>query len=155
LSTLRAISWPLLFWSGLFAYIGFSWLLILLRVLGLTRYVPRTYWAARMFGNTRGFAMFGGRALRAFALIVLIPLPYVLAFEIVGNADLRFGVLLGLIHGAFVGLTLPLIAGRAPQGTLEPGFFGYRLGAATPLLILITYAFYGAILGYVYVIPSP
>ena len=154
MSTFNAISWPLLFWSGLFAYIGFSWLLILLRVLGLTRYVPRSYWAARLFGNTRGFAMFGGRVLRAFALIVLIPLPYVLVFEIAGNADLRFGVLLGVTHAVFVGLTLPLIAGRA-KGTLEPGLFGWRLGAATPLLILITYAFYGAILGYVYVIPSP
>jgi hypothetical protein len=124
-------------------------------VLGITRYVPRSYWAARMFGNTRGFAMFGGRVLRAFALIVLIPLPYVLAFEIAGNADLRFGLLLGLIHGGFVGLTLPLIAGRGAAGTAEPGLFGWRLGAATPLLILITYAVYGAVLGYVYVIPSP
>jgi hypothetical protein len=155
LSILAAISWPLLLWSGLFAYMGFSWLLILLRLLRLTRYVPRSYWAARLFGNTRGFAMFGGRVLRAFALIVLIPIPYVLAFEVVGNADLRFGVLLGLIHGAFVGLTLPLIAGRDAHGALEPGLFGWRLGAATPLLIFVIYAFYGAILGYVYVIPSP
>jgi hypothetical protein len=145
----------LLFWSGLVAYIGFSWLLISLRLIGLTSYTPRSYWAARVVGNTRGFAMFVGRVLRAFVSTVLVPLPYVAAFELVGNADLRFGALLGLLHGILVGFTLPVIAGASSRSSPSPGLFGWRLGYATPFIMLFSYAFYGTILGYVYVIPSP
>jgi hypothetical protein len=156
LSILRAISWPLLAASGLTAYIVSSWLLVLLRLVRATTFAPRVYWACGIFGSTHGAALFAGRVLRAIAFTLLIPLLYVIVFEIIGNAELAFGALLGSAHGVFVGITLPIIAARhgcaqAPS----PGFFGWRLGGATPLLIIFVYALYGATLGYVYVIPAP
>jgi hypothetical protein len=90
------ISLPLLITSGLTAYIVSSWTLVLLRVLGATRFSPRLYWACGMFGNMRGTAMFGGRVVRALTLSVVIPFFYALIFEIIGNAELPVGAILGL-----------------------------------------------------------
>jgi hypothetical protein len=150
------ISFPLLITSGLTAYILSSWLLVLLRLLGLTRYAPRTYWACTLFGSLRGAAMFGGRLTRALALTLFIPLGYAIIFEVIGNADLPLGAIIGLVHGAAVGTLLPIIA-RRPRCTNAPlpGLFGWRLGAATPLLLLLIYTLYGATLGWAYVVILP
>jgi hypothetical protein len=137
------------------AYIISSWLLVLLRVVGLTRYSPRVYWACGLFGSVRGAAMFAGRITRALALGLAVPLFYAMVFEVLGNAELLLGSVLGVIHALFVGVTLPLFAARRGCGSVPaPGLFGWRLGAATPLAILFVYAFYGAALGYVYVVIS-
>lgn len=153
---LLAISLPLLITSGLTAYIVSSWMLVLLRVVGLTRYSPRMYWACGMFGSVRGAALFAGRAVRGVALTLCFPLIYAAVFELVGNAELTFGAILGLLHAALVGVSLPLIARRAGcTKAPAPGLFGWRLGAATPLLMLFIYALYGATLGWVYVVVSP
>ena len=150
------ISFTLLIASGLTAYIVTSWLLLLFRVVGMTDLSPRVYWACSLFGGTRGGAMFAGRVARAVAMMVLIPLPYVAAFEIIDKAELPVGAALGLLHGLFIGVTLPLVSRRRGCAKAPPpGLFGWRLGAATPLLILIIYTLYGAILGYVYVAASP
>ena len=104
----------------------------------------------------RGTAMFGGRAVRAITLSAIIPFFYALIFEIIGNAELPVGALLGLVHGALVGLTLPIISRRgACTKAPAPGLFGWRLGAATPFIILLAYALYGATLGYGYVVIAP
>jgi hypothetical protein len=146
-------SFPLLIVSGLTAYVVSSWLLIFLRVIGATRYVPRVYWACVAFGGLTGAAAFGGRVLRAICMIALIPLLYAVFFELTGNADLKIGGLLGMVHAAVVGLILPLVGATAKcRRAPVPGLFGWRLGAATPFLLLLVYALYGATLGYVYVV---
>ena len=142
--------------SGLTAYIVSSWSLVVLRVLGATRFSPRLYWACGMFGSMRGSAMFGGRVVRALTLSVIIPFIYALIFEIIGNAELPVGAMLGLVHGALVGVTLPIISQRgACAKAPAPGLFGWRLGGATPIIVLLAYALYGATLGYGYVVIAP
>jgi hypothetical protein len=147
---------PLLITSGLTAYILSSWLLVLVRLLGVTRYAPRAYWACSLFGSVRSAAMFGGRVARALALALFIPTAYAIVFEIIGNADVPVGAVLGVAHGIAVGVLLPVIA-RRPRCTSapHPGLFGWRLGAATPLLLLFVYGVYGATLGWVYVVVLP
>jgi hypothetical protein len=74
----------------------------------------------------------------------------------VGNAELPMGAIVGSIHAILVGLALPVVARR--EGCTQaptPGLLGWRLGPATPLIILLVYALYGATLGYVYVVISP
>ena len=142
--------------SGLTAYIVSSWSLVVLRVLGATRFSPRLYWACGMFGSMRGSAMFGGRVVRAVTLSVIIPFIYALIFEIIGNAELPVGAMLGLVHGALVGITLPIISRRGGCAKAPaPGLFGWRLGGATPIIVLLAYALYGATLGYGYVVIAP
>ncbi len=153
---LFGISLPLLITSGLTAYIISSWLLVLVRVLGLTTYSPRLYWACGLFGNVRGAALFAGRITRAIALSIVVPLGYAMIFELTGNAELPRGALLGVLHALIVGLALPLVAKRGGcAGAPAPGLFGWRLGAATPVVVLFVYALYGAALGYVYVVIAP
>lgn len=147
---------PLLITSGLTAYILSSWLLVLVRLLGLTRYAPRTYWACTLFGSLRGVAMFGGRVVRAAALSILIPIAYAVVFEILGNADLPLGAVMGVAHGVAVGILLPIVARRPKCANAPtPGLFGWRLGGPTPLLLLFIYGLYGATLGWVYVVILP
>lgn len=150
------ISLPLLILSGLTAYIISSWLLLFMRVIGLTRFSPRIYWACGLFGGTGGGAMFAGRAARALALSIVFPFLYALGFELLGNAELPLGAALGAGHGVLIGLTLPLLSRREGcRRAPKPGLFGWQLGRANVVLIPLVYAAYGAILGYVYVIASP
>lgn len=150
------ISLPLLILSGLTGYVLSSWLLVLLRLLGLTRFSPRLYWACSLFGSLRGLAMFGGRAARALGMTLLVPACYAIVFEVMGRAELGQGALLGLVHGLLVGAFLPVLAARnACNKAPAPGLFGWRLGNATPLLLLLVYALYGAALGYAYVVITP
>ena len=150
------ISFPLLIVSGLTAYILNSWLLVVLRLIGATSFSPRLYWACALFGSVRGVAMFGGRVARAGVMSIIIPALYAAVFEFLGDADLEHGALLGLAHGVLVGVALPLVSGRAGCAKAPAsGLFGWRLGAATPLLIPLVYACYGAALGYAYVVIAP
>ncbi|HEY0671572.1 MAG TPA: hypothetical protein VGD27_04850 [Longimicrobiales bacterium] len=150
------ISLPLLIVSGLTAYILSSWVLVFLRVAGATRFAPRDYWACTLFGGLRGAAMFGGRIARAVGMSVIAPSVYALIFEVVGNAELTLGAVLGVAHGVLVGITLPVIGRRASCAKAQnPGLFGWRLGAATPLLLLLVYGLYGATLGWAYVVIAP
>lgn len=150
------ISLPLLIVSGLTAYILSSWVLVFLRVAGATRFAPRSYWACALFGGLRGAAMLGGRIARALGMSVIAPFVYAFIFELVGNAELTLGAILGVAHGVLVGITLPVISRRASCAKApNPGLFGWRLGAATPLLLLLVYALYGATLGWAYVVVAP
>lgn len=150
------ISFPLLIVSGLTAYVLSSWLLVLLRLVGATSFSPRLYWACALFGSLRGAAMFGGRIARALGMSVVVPAAYAVVFEFLGDADLKQGALLGLAHGVLVGVGLPLITKRQRCAKAPAtGLFGWRLGGATPLLIPLVYACYGAALGYAYVVIAP
>ena len=149
------VSLPLLITSGVTAYIISSWMLVFVRALGVTKYSPRIYWACGLFGRTTGAALFGGRVVRALALSVFVPLLYAAFFEVAGDAELVIGALVGSVHAFVVGVTLPIIARRhGCSKAPPPGLFGWRLGNATPLVILAVYALYGAALGYVYVVVS-
>ncbi len=153
---LLAISFPLLLMGGMTAYIMSSWVLVFVRAIGATDYAPRLYWACSLFGNTRGAALIAGRMARAFALTLLVPFWYAIVFGLVGSADLKTGTLLGLAHGAVVGFTLPLATRRSGCAkTPAPGMFAWRLGFATPILLLLVYAVYGATLGYANVVVAP
>jgi hypothetical protein len=131
-------------------------MLALLRGIGITQYSPRLYWACGLFGSLRGAAMFAGRIARAVALSIFMPIAYAVTFEVIGNAELPLGALIGLGHGLLVGLALPIVAKRGGCARAPvPGLLGWRLGAATPLALLFVYGLYGAALGYVYVVIAP
>lgn len=100
--------------------------------------------------------MFGGRVVRALTLSIAVPFVYAVVFEIIGNAELPVGAMLGFLHGVAVGVTLPIISKRgACAKAPSPGLFGWRLGRATPILLLLVYSLYGATLGYGYVVIAP
>jgi len=88
---------------------------------------------------------------------VLLPALYAVAFETLHRADALTGLLLGGPHAALAGLGLAA-AGRSRSCARAitpwpPGLFGWRFGAFTPPALVIAHLFYGALLGFVYVIP--
>ena len=84
----------------------------------------------------------------------LLPLLYGLVFELT-QADIVTGLMAGAAHAVLAGAALPLIAGAGKcTPAYAAGLFGWRLGRATPLVLLVTRVMYGAVLGYVYVVPA-
>ena len=140
----------LLVWSGLVAFVASTWLLMALRRLGVTRYLPRAYWSCALFGSTRDSALLLGGLLRSIAMIAVIPFLYAFAFTYADRAEALVGLCFGLVHGLLAGLLLPLAARRC-GGALPPGLLGWNLGRATPLVLLFVHAVYGTLLGYIYV----
>ncbi|MGQ0562452.1 MAG: hypothetical protein ACT443_11320 [Gemmatimonadota bacterium] len=150
MTLLTTISWPLLLWSGLTAVVISTWVLTLLRRAGATRYLPRAYWSCGLFGSTRAASLLLAGALRMTALIVIFPLAYSLLFAYLDRAEAIVGLSAGVSHGLLAGLLLPL-AGRRCAGAQPPGLLGWKLGRATPLVLLFVHAVYGTLLGYIYV----
>lgn len=144
------LSWTLLVWSGLVAFVASTWLLMALRRAGVTRYLPRAYWSCSLFGSTRDGALVFAGFLRSVAMIAVFPFIYALAFLYADRAEALVGMVFGLIHGLLAGLLLPLAARRC-SGALPPGLFGWNLGRATPVALLFVHAVYGTLLGYIYV----
>lgn len=139
-------------WSGLIALFISTWLLMILRKLEVTQYLPRAYWSCGLFGGTANAALLFAGLLRMILLITLVPVVYALIFARLHDASALNGALIGIAHGALAGAVLPLAARRC-GATLAPGLLGWRLGKATPLVLLFVHAAYGAVLGYVYVMP--
>lgn len=92
-----------------------------------------------------------------------VSLVYVLIFQSVGAAGWWRGALIGLLHALFVLIValsfLPAIhprmaseqRGPEAHNMLEPpGFMGLNYGARTPLSVILSHAFFGAILGTFY-----
>jgi hypothetical protein len=93
----------------------------------------------------------------------LFALTYLAAFHLLHRATWWLGVIIGLIHGAFV-LTvgLPLLPGLHPRmagahggSTIRrqiepPGFLGLHYGIQTPVSVMVAHALFGAILGAFY-----
>jgi hypothetical protein len=146
---LTTISWLLLFWSGLTAVVVSTWLLMLFRKAGATRYLPRAYWSCVLFGSGSDASLIFAGLFRMIVMIALFPLIYAIVFQEAGKAEALTGLMAGLVHGAFAGLVLPLAAKRC--GAKSPGIMGWNLGRATPLILLIVHGVYGAVLGYIYV----
>ena len=146
------MSWPLLVWSGLIALLVSTWLLMLLRKLEVTKYLPRAYWSCGLFGATGNGALVFAGLLRMTLMITGFPVIYALIFTRLHDASALNGALIGLAHGFVAGAVLPLAARRC-GGAMAPGLLGWRLGKATPVVLLAVHALYGAVLGYVYVMP--
>ena len=144
------LSWALLVWSGLVAFVASTWLLMALRRAGVTRYLPRAYWSCALFGSTRDTALVFAGLLRSLAMIAVVPFLYALAFSYADRAEALVGLFFGLGHGLLAGLLLPLAARRC-RGAVPPGILGWNLGRATPFALLLVHAVYGALLGYIYV----
>lgn len=93
----------------------------------------------------------------------LFALVYVLAFETLGFAAWWLGLLLGLLHAAFV-LTvgMPALPGVHPRMASEaqgptvlrqiepPGFLALHYGSRTPASVIAAHAAFGMVLGIAY-----
>jgi hypothetical protein len=129
---------------------------------GLTR-IDMPFIVGTMFTPDRDRAKVIGYAAHLFNGWIFA-IVYALFFENVHKATWWFGALLGAIQGIVVVVVLlPLLPGihprmvsdsRGPEPTrlLEPpGFLARNYGRATPIIIILTHAIYGAILGAFYV----
>ena len=146
------LSWSLLLWSGLVGLVLSSWLLMVLRKLAVTRYLPRAYWSCALFRSASDAALVFAGTLRMVMMIAVFPIAYALVFTQVGRAEAVVGAIAGAVHGLLAALLLPLAARRC-SSAVAPGFMGWNLGRLTPLALIFVHAVYGAALGYVYVAP--
>jgi hypothetical protein len=120
-------SWLLLLWTGLAALLAAA--LIVAPLAG-----PRAPRGAIYFFRPEGFAQY---LLLVFLGLVLYPLLYGLAFDLTHTASVLSGAAAGLAHAA------GLLAIRAAR----------RARIQMPLLTLLLYVVYGAVLGFLYVTP--
>ncbi len=142
----------MLAWAGFFATLVLSWLAGFAYWRGITRLRPAATLGALVAGRRRRLgALLGG--LGHFALGTLgFPALYAVAFAIAGRADAPLGAEFGLAHGILAGLVLPA-AWRAAGNSKSAGLLGWRLGGATPFGLLAGHVLYGALIGYIYVVP--
>jgi hypothetical protein len=138
-------SWMLLLWCGLIAAIASEWLAALARSIRPAATRMRAS-APRLMSAPRGsvpFAILSG----TFAFAPL----YGLAFEALARADLETGAAIGAAHGTLTAVLVLLGHLRRRSGTATPALrtvLGYRLRR------LLTRTLYGALLGFLYVVPS-
>ena len=130
-----------------------SWLAGVAYWHGLTRLRPSVVLAGLLLRRPSGLGRQLGSALHLLAGTFLFPAMYGLAFEALARADVAIGATLGLLHGTVVGALLPL-AWRLAGGAERAGVFGRHLGSLTPFGIVTTHVLYGALLGYIYVVPG-
>jgi hypothetical protein len=140
-----APSWFLLFWCGLAAALASEFIVALARATlahgqRSTEAGPRLMSAPR---TSIPFAVLSG----AF---VFAPL-YGIAFEWLARADLQAGAAIGAIHGVIAGVAVLFAAFRrragSPARSLKP-MLGFRARR------LLTRALFGALLGFLYVVPG-
>jgi hypothetical protein len=150
------MSWSLLLWAGFAGTFVVTWLAFVGRSYGWTRLSP-----ARILGCVFSAdpEAFGTRVLgigvHLMAGGVVLPLLYGALFEWMGRADVLLGACLGLAHAVIAGILLPVVVayGHCAGPGRDPGLFGWRLSAVTPVAFVLAHALYGALLGYVYVVP--
>lgn len=129
--------------------------------LGLTR-MNLPYMLGTIFTQDRDKAKLYGFGAHMF-LGWVFSLIYVLLFQALGAAGWWRGVIIGLVHAFFVlVIGMGLLPGLHPrmaseqhgpeaQNMLEPpGFLALHYGVQTPLSILLSHVFFGAILGAFY-----
>jgi len=140
-----APSWFLLFWCGLAAALGSEFIVAIARAL-LKPGQAAPAGAPRLMSTPRGsvpFAILSGT-------LVFAPV-YGLAFEALARADLEAGAALGALHGALAGLLVIVAAfrrrARTQPKSLRP-VIGYRTRR------LVTRILFGALLGFLYVVPG-
>ncbi len=105
---------------------------------------------ARKMGMTIHFLVMG---------TVVFGLAYALLFQALDTASWTAGLVIGLIHGAVVGLmAMPVMGGIHPRMQPaadgfqmdSPGVFGVNYGKGTPVGLLMGHALYGVVVALVY-----
>jgi hypothetical protein len=143
--SIPAPSWLLLLWCGFTAAIASEWLVAAGRAFIAPRGAEKGT-GPRLMSRPRGsipFSILSGT-------VVFAPL-YGLLFEWLSRADFEAGAAVGAAHGVFAGLLVLLSTIRRTTGpaakALRP-MLGYRARR------LITRVLYGALLGFLYVVPG-
>lgn len=109
--------------------------------------------AGAIFRRPAGFGRLLGSLLHFAAGTFLFPTAYAVGFEMMARADVGLGAAMGLLHGVLAAALLPIAWHRTgDQG--PAGLLGRRLGPLTPIGIVMTHVLYGALLGYIYVVPD-
>ncbi|HET9982635.1 MAG TPA: hypothetical protein VFQ38_03575 [Longimicrobiales bacterium] len=145
--------WTILLWSGLAATLLMSWLFAAAYWAGITALQPGRLFGCSLLPHAPApIATAAGRLLHFGFGVAVFPLGYALAFAWIGAAEAANGLLLGAAHGALVAAAVGLVPPE--RRCVAPGPFGIRLGPATPLVIVLAHMAYGALLGYVYVVPG-
>lgn len=98
-----------------------------------------------------------GAAVGVLIGTFVLPALYAVAFEALRRADALTGLLLAIPHAVLAGIGLAA-AGRSQRcaraiSPWPPGLFGWRFGPFTPPALVVALLFYGALLGFVYVVP--
>ena len=145
------ISWTLLAWSALFALL-------------VRRGVERAVWRGQMPDpvHTSIFSAFlallglhdaGRRRLARIAAGVMLPVIYAIAFHVLNRADAYTGFLLGATHA----LAIPrLLLAATPGGSRRARRVELtaKAGWRGTVSLLASRVLYGALLGYLYVLPA-
>jgi hypothetical protein len=148
-----------------------AWGLIATAVLTAISFAAQNLgWSRLNFPMLLGTLFTGDRAaanVLGFVLYLLvgwlIALFYYLLFALVGASGWLAGLLAGVVHATLLlTVALPLLPHVHPRVASEfdgpsasrrlepPGFLALHYGTRTPLVLLIAYAAYGAVLGYGY-----
>ncbi|HVE87593.1 MAG TPA: hypothetical protein VND93_32270 [Myxococcales bacterium] len=151
-------SWML--W-GFVATVALTTALVATQELRLTR-VNIPFLLGSMFTPVRARAKALGTAVH-MVNGWLFSLLYVAAFQAWGKAGLWRGMVIGLLHAAFVLVAgLPALPGIHPRMAHDsygptarrqlepPGYLGLHYGALTPVTVLFAHLLFGAILGAFY-----
>lgn len=146
------VSLGALVWAGFVATILSASVFWLFRSFDLTRFSPSSQLGCLFFREpnvplteTVGFLLF-------LALgVSLLPAVYAAALAGMGGAGWGTGTLAGVVHGGLVLAALPLLE-RASACIREarlppPGRLGTGWGRATPVVVVIGHAAYGAVVG--------
>jgi hypothetical protein len=135
-------TWPLLLWCGLAAAIASQWIAGL--VASIFRRQENRSASPRLMSRQRGSVLVSILT----GTLLFAPL-YGIVFELAGRSNLSTGALLGLVHG-ILATAWSLWAARRGDPRLRPSvrsILAHRAGR-TAIRIL-----YGAVLGYLYVVP--
>jgi hypothetical protein len=142
----QAPSWLLLLWCGFAASLASEWIVATARaIIDRRRHDPHRA-GPRLLSTPRGSAPIAVLA----GTLVSAPV-YGLAFESWQRADVTAGLILGAIHGVMAGLIVlvAFLRRRRKDNRLTP----LRPLAAFRVRRLVTRVLYGALLGFLYVVP--
>lgn len=142
---LRAPSWLLLFWCGFAASLASEWIVAAIRALFAGRSNEK-HSGPRLMSAPRGSVPI------AVVTGTLISAPvYGLIFEWMHRADLTAGVLLGALHGLLAGVIILIAFVRRRR--MDRRDTSVRPLAVFRVRRLVTRVLYGALLGFLYVVP--
>jgi len=135
-------SWPLLLWCGLAAAVTSQWVAGI--VASVFRRRENRSAAPRLMSRQRGSVLVSILT----GTLVFAPV-YGIAFEFTGRSDLSTGATLGLIHG-ILATAWSLWAARRGDERLRPSLRSLLAHRAARTAIRVLY---GAVLGFLYVVP--
>ena len=145
------ISWTLLIWSALFALL-------------VRKAVERAVWRGQMPDPVHtsvfsallavlGMHSAGRRRLARIIAGFLLPVVYALVFHFLSRADAYTGFLLGAVHALAVPLLLLAATPGGSRRSRRIELTG-RAGWRGTVSLLASRVLYGALLGYLYVVPA-